>query len=323
MNAAAQVMADGPLPQWILEALQGRVELRDWNARPPAAYRQVQGLFTYGHPAVTGELMDALPALRVVSNHGVGVDHIDLAAARDRNVPVGNTPEVLNGAVADLAFALLLATARRLPESRQVAVDPATRHFDQSQLHGQEVHGARLGIVGLGRIGQEIARRAQGFQMAVTYHNRHRDKAAERELAERELAVRYRDLPQLLEESDFVVLSVPLTPQTQGLIGAAELARMKRSAILINVARGAVVKTDDLVAALRAGTIWAAGLDVTDPEPLPRDHPLLTMPNVLITSHIGSATRQTRRQMAQLAVENLLCGLQGRPLVRAVDLRGR
>ncbi len=204
-----------------------------------------------------------------------------------------------------------------MPESIRLAADPATTHFDQSELHGQEVYGSALGIVGLGRIGQEIARRARGFQMSILYHNRHRDQ-----VAEQQLGAEYRDLPHLLAESDFVLLTVPLTDQTRGLISAVELAQMKGSAVLINLARGPVVNTDDLLAALQTRQIWAAGLDVTDPEPLPRDHPLLSMPNVVITSHIGSATRQTRQKMADLAVENLLKGVNLQSLVRAVSSPG-
>jgi glyoxylate reductase len=181
--------------------------------------------------------------------------------------------------------------------------------FDQSQLHGQDVHGATLGIVGLGRIGREIARRADGFRMQVLYHNRRRNGSAEHELG-----VEYRDLNSLLHESDFVVLSVPLTDESHGLIRAAQLERMKQNAILINVSRGQVVHTGDLLTALRSGQIAAAGLDVTDPEPLPRNHPLLSMPNVVVTSHIGSATQQTRARMEDLTVENLLRGLQGETL---------
>jgi glyoxylate reductase len=258
---------------------------------------------------VSHELIHALPALRVISNHGVGLDHIDLRAALQRGIAVGNTPGVLDDAVADLAFALLLAAARRLPESMQLAADPATIAFDQSQLHGQDVHESTLGIIGLGRIGREIARRALGFRMRLLYHNRRRDPSAEADLG-----AEYRDLPQLLSDADFVVLVVPLTDETRHLIGTPQLARMKSTAVLVNVSRGSVVDTAALTAALRSGRIAAAALDVTDPEPLPRDHPLLGMSNAVITSHIGSATVRTRERMAQIAVDNLLRGLNGTPL---------
>jgi glyoxylate reductase len=178
---------------------------------------------------------------------------------------------------------------------------------------GREVHGATLGIVGLGRIGRQVARRASGFDMRVLYNNRRR-----REEVEVELSVEYCDFQQLLAESDFVMLCVPLTPETKGLINAAALSLMKRTAVLINIARGAVVDTTALTDAMTKETICAAALDVTDPEPLSRDHPLLTMPNVLIVPHLGSATIQTRQRMAELSVKNLLAGLEGLPLERRV-----
>ncbi len=249
----------------------------------------------------------------MISNHGVGVDHIDLAAARDRAIPVGNTPDVLDGAVADLAFALLLAAARRLPESARMAADRQRVEFLTAQPLGDDVHGSTLGIVGLGRIGREIARRAQGFQMTVVYHNRRPDPTAEAELG-----VRYVTLVELLARADFVVLAVPLTAATRGLIGARELQQMKSTATLVNVSRGPVVDTDALLVALQNGQLRRAALDVTDPEPLPSDHPLRDCEQVLITSHIGSATWQTRQRMADLAVDNLLRGLRGQPLLAQV-----
>jgi glyoxylate reductase len=309
MSSIPPVMADRPLPERIVQSLRGQVKWVEWTDCPTAIEQEVEAILTYGQPGVTGPMIDALPNLRVISNHGVGVDHIDVQAARRRGIPVGNTPGVLDGAVADLAFALLLATARRLLESIRLAADPPATASNPSQLVGQDVHGATLGIVGMGRIGREIAHRARGFRMKVVYHNRRRD-----ETAEQDLGVAYRDLSALLEESDFVVLVVPLTDQTQGLIRAPQLLRMKQTAVLINVSRGQVVDTADLVAALVSGQIAAAGLDVTDPEPLPCDHPLLTMPNVVVTSHIGSATVQTRARMADLTIENLLLGLQGQAL---------
>ncbi len=270
---------------------------------------RIEGVYTYGHPTVDATLLDRLPAVRVVSNFGVGVDHIDVKAAAARGIPVGNTPGVLDGATADMAFALLLAAGRRLVEGDRYARGPDFLRYDPSYLIGREVHGATLGIVGMGRIGEQVARRGRAFDMTVLYCNRRRRPAAEEALPARHVS---RD--ELLAASDYVVLTVPLTPETHRLIGRAELARMKPSAILVNIARGAVVDADALTEALAARRIYAAALDVTDPEPLPRDHPLLQLDNVVITPHLGSATEQTRRRMAERSVENLAAGLARRPL---------
>ena len=303
-------MADGPLPNRLRETLESHVHLFPWSARPGADYAEVEGVFSYGHLTVDDCMLDTLPNVRIVSNHGVGVDHIDVAACQRRGVLVGNTPSVLDDTVADTAFTVLLAAARRVPESLRVAADPHTTEFDQTKLHGQDVHHATLGIVGLGRIGQRIAQRAQGFEMSVLYHQRRRNTAAESQLD-----AKYVDFDQLLAEADFLVLTVPLTDKTRGLIGSEQFARMKPSAVLVNVARGPVVVTDALVDALRNNQLWAAALDVTDPEPLPRDHPLLKMDNVVVTSHIGSASIQTRQKMVDLAVENLFNGLAGKDVL--------
>jgi glyoxylate reductase len=291
------------------EMLRDRVEILPWeSAHGPVAGR-VEAIYTYGHPTVDAALLDRLPAVRVLSNFGVGVDHIDVAAAAARGIPVGNTPGILDGATADLAFALLLAAGRRLIEGDRHARGPNFLRYDPSYLLGREVHGSTLGVVGLGRIGGQVARRARAFDMTVLYHGRQRRPAAEAALG-----ARYTPLDGLLAASDYVVLTVPLTPQTRHLIGRAELARMRPTATLVNVARGPVVDTDALTEALAARRIYAAALDVTDPEPLPRDHPLLRLDNIIITPHLGSATEQTRRRMAEVSVENLLAGLSGRPL---------
>lgn len=307
--ALPRVIADGPLSEDVADLVAGRVTLIPWETlddeRPAAA----DGLYTFGHPQVDGELLDRIAGLRVISNYGVGVDHIDLAAAAGRGIPVGNTPGCLDGATADMAFALLLAAARRLVEGDRYARSPAFVRYDPGYMLGTEVHGTTLGIVGMGRIGTQVARRGKAFDMQVCYHNRRR-----RPEVEAELAARHVSLETLLGESDFVVLCVPLTEQTRGLIDAAALSRMKRIAVLVNVSRGPVVVTQHLYEALRDRRIEAAGLDVTDPEPLPRDHPLLQLDNVVIAPHLGSATRQTRRRMAEMSVANLLAGLAGEPL---------
>jgi glyoxylate reductase len=304
-----RVLADLPVSPLISALLAGRVEMLPWTSVAEEVARSIEGIYTYGHPRVDAALLDRLPGVRVISNFGVGVDHIDLAAAAARGIPVGNTPGVLDGATADMAFALLLAAGRRLVEGDRYARGPDFLRYDPTFMLGREIHGSTLGILGLGRIGEQVARRARGFAMTVLYHNRRRRPAVEEVLG-----VRHVSRGELLAASDYVVLTVPLSPETHRLIGRAELALMKPTAILINVARGAVVDTDALTEALTARTIYAAALDVTDPEPLPRDHPLLRLDNVIIAPHLGSATEQTRQRMSEISVENLRAGLAGRPL---------
>lgn len=244
---------------------------------------------------VDTELLDAAPELRAIANYAVGADNIDLAATRERGIPVGVTPDVLTDATADLAFALLLAAARRLPEAEHDVRTGTWSTWGPFGWLGADVHGATLGIVGYGRIGRAVANRAHGFDMTV-------------------LHTKTTPLHDLLAQSDFVSLHVPLTPDTHHLIDADALARMKPTAILINTARGPIVDQAALTAALNEGQIAAAGLDVTDPEPLPLDDALLRAPNVIVLPHIGSATRTARARMADLAVDNLLAALAGEPM---------
>ena len=223
---------------------------------------------------------------------------------------------MLEGATADLGFALLLASARRIVAGDQYAHSAEFVRYDPGYMLGREVHGKTLGIIGMGQIGQQVARRAIGFDMTVLYHNRRRREDIEQAHAP---SVRYAERNDLLMQSDYVMLCMPLTDQTRGSIGSRELSLMKPDATLINIARGAVIDTDALTEAMARGRIAAAALDVTEPEPLPRDHPLLTMPNVIITPHLGSATVETRRRMAEISVENLLAGLRGEPLLHSVS----
>ncbi len=308
MPTLPRVIADLPVSTVVVELIGGRVELVPWDASG-----QIEAIYTYGHPLVDGTMMDRFPGLKVISNFGVGVDHIDVKAASARNIPVGNTPGVLDGATADLAFALILAAGRRVVEGDRYARGPDFLRYDPSFMLGREVHGRTLGIFGLGRIGRQVAARARGFAMTVLYHNRTRNDEAE--IA---LNARYATTDELLANSDYIVLTLPLTTETRGLIGKAELAKMKPTATLVNVARGPVVDKDALTEALATQRIFAAALDVTDPEPLPRDHPLLKLPNIIITPHLGSATEETRRRMAEMSIENLFAGLEGKLLPFAV-----
>lgn len=303
------VMADG-LPLSLKSMLGPEIEILDWDDSPnSSALARAVAFITYGHPRVDGPLMDRSPNLKIVSNHGVGVDHIDCVAAKSRGIRVGNTPGCLDAATADMTMALLLAAARNVVSGDKFARSAEFTHYDPSFMIGYEVTGSTLGIVGLGRIGKQVARRARAFDMKILYHNRRRDEAAERELG-----VSYASLEDLLKESDFVTLNCPLTPETTNLIGQRELRLMKPTGILVNVARGGVVDHDALLAALQSRRIAGAALDVTAPEPLPRSHPLLTLDNIIIAPHLGSAANRTRQRMEEMTVINLKAGLAGEPM---------
>jgi glyoxylate reductase len=298
----ASVFVTRALPGDSLERLRSAHEVTVWDgALPPepAVLRErvadAEGLLCLLTDRVNLALLDAAPRLRAIANYAVGTDNIDLELTRARGIAVGVTPDVLTEATADLAFALLLAAARRLPEAAAAARDGAWRTWEPARWLGAEVDGAALGIVGFGRIGRALARRAEGFRMSV------------RSTADTEL-------DELLAESDFVSLHCPLTPRTRHLIDAAALRRMRPTAILVNTARGGVVDQAALIDALHAGEIAAAAIDVTDPEPPPPGDPIYTTPNLLVLPHIGSATRSARARMTELAVENLLAGLDGRPM---------
>jgi glyoxylate reductase len=293
----------------ILETLADEIEWVPWNSPSD----DIVAVYTYGHPQVDGAILDRMPKVRVVSNYGVGVDHIDLTAAAARNIPVGNTPGILDGATADMGFALLLASARRVVEGDRYARSPEFTVYDPGYMLGREVHSSTLGIIGMGRIGAQVAKRARGFDMQVLYHNRRR-----RPELEDSLGVRYAEFGELLAAADYVMLCCPLSHETRGIIGPAALAQMKPTATLVNIARGPVVDMQALYEALRERRIAGAALDVTDPEPLPRDHPLLKLDNLTIAPHLGSATIETRRKMALMSIENLRAGLAGKPLPNPV-----
>ncbi len=278
--------------------------------------RGVDGLLSLLTDPVDAEVIAAAgPQLKVISNCAVGYDNIDVACATARRIPVGNTPGILTETTADFAFALLLAAARRVAEGDRTVRTGQWITWGPTTLLGFDVHHATLGIIGFGRIGRAVARRARGFDMTVLFHD---PAAAHLPESEREGA-RPVDLETLLRESDFISLHTPLNEATRRLIRRETLALMKPTAVLVNTARGGVVDTDDLYEALRTGRIAYAALDVTDPEPIPADHPLVSLYNVLIAPHIASASRSTRGRMALFAAQNLLAGLRGERLPYCVN----
>ena len=275
----------------------------------------VDGLLTNIMDRVDVSVLDAASGLKVISQLAVGLDNVDVAEATRRGIPVGYTPGVLAKATADVAFALLMSAARRIGESeRWVRNGQWTLAFHPLRWLGVDIHDKTLGIVGLGQIGLEMARRGRGFDMKILYHSRTR-----RPDLEAEHGLVYADMSTLLAESDFVSLHVPLTSDTRHFIGERELRQMKPTAILVNAARGPVVDSHALYTALKEGWIYAAGLDVTDPEPLPLDDPLLTLENVVIAPHVGSASLDSRGAMCMLAARNLVAGLQGKQLERCAN----
>jgi glyoxylate reductase len=329
MSGRPHVFVARTIPENGLGPIRASCELDLWSDELPPPRDELlrrvsgsDGIVTLLTDRVDAELLDAAgPRLRVVSNYAVGFDNVDVPECTRRGIPVGNTPGVLTETTADLAWALLMAAARRLAEGDRLVRAGCWRTWGPLLLLGPDVHGSTLGIVGFGRIGQAMARRAAGFGMRVVYHDTVRPPSE----VEASLSARYAPLVELLAEADVVTLHVNLTRETRHLIDVAALARMKPTAILVNTSRGPVVDTDALVAALRTGTIWAAALDVTDPEPLPADHPLVGLDNCLIVPHIASASRATRGRMAEMAAANLLAGLRGERLPTPVnpDVYGR
>ena len=267
----------------------------------------VDGLLSLLTDPVDAEVMDAAgPNLKVISNYAVGYDNVDLAEATTRGIPIGHTPGVLSETTADMAFALLMAAARRIVEGADYVRAGKWRTWGPTLLLGHDIHNATLGIVGMGRIGQAVTRRAAGFGMRIVYYDPYCDPDKAPFLG---VAVRC-ELEELLAEADFVSLHVPLTEDTHHMINAQTLDHMKPTAVLVNTARGPIVDTDALYQALKDERIAYAALDVTDPEPLPADHKLLTLPNCLVVPHIASASWATRTRMAEMAAENLLAGLR-------------
>jgi len=316
MNARPVVYVTRRIPEAGLDMIRATCTVHLWEGELPPPKEEIlrrvvdcDGLLCLLTDPIDADVIAAGERLRVISQFAVGVNNIALDAATARGIPVGHTPGVLTEATADLSFALLMAAARRIPEGVDQVRAGRWQTWEPLGLLGADVWGATLGIVGLGRIGTAVARRAQGFSMRVLYHD-----AMRRSDLEATLGVEFVALDTLLAQSDFVTLHCPLVPETHHLIDAQRLRRMKSTAILVNAARGPVVETDALVQALQEGWIRAAALDVTDPEPLPADHPLVTLPNCIVVPHIGSATVTARNLMATRAAENLLAGLQGERL---------
>ncbi|MFQ3549028.1 MAG: D-glycerate dehydrogenase [Armatimonadota bacterium] len=309
------------LPQSALDKIAESADMEVWQDELPPPrevliekVKSIDGLLCLLTDKIDAELMDANPNLKVISNYAVGFDNIDIPAATARKIPVGNTPGVLTETTADLAFTLLMASARRIVEADKYTREGKWKTWGPMLFLGQDIHHATLGIVGLGRIGQEMAKRGKGFDMKLIYHD-----AIRNETAEQELGIKYVEMETLLKESDFISLHVPLMESTRHLISTKEFDMMKDTAILINTARGPVVDQKALYTALKDKKIAHAGLDVFDVEPIPADDPLLTLDNVTVVPHIASASVATRTKMAHMAADNLLAGLAGKPLPTQVN----
>lgn len=310
MGAQARVFVTRRLPGDALARLEAEHDVEVWGERVPppreellARAPEIEGLLSLLTDPVDAGLIEAASKLRAISNYAVGVDNVDVRAASARGIPVGNTPGVLTESTADLAVALMLGIGRRLSEGEAFVRAGSWITWEPDLMLGRDLHGSTVGIVGYGRIGQAVGRRLEGFGCELLSTARSGGVPLE----------------ELLRRSDFVTLHCPLTPETRGLIGDEALASMKPTAYLVNTARGPVVDTDAIARALHAGEIAGAALDVTDPEPLPGDHPLLDAPNLLVVPHVGSATHDTRGRMAEIAVDNLLAGLAGKPMPHSVN----
>jgi len=318
MASPPKVFVTREIPAKGLDQVRAACDAEVWPGPLPPPREELlkrakgcEGLLTLLSDTVDAAVMDAAgPQLKVISNYAVGYNNVDVAEAHRRGIKVGNTPGVLTDATADITVALLLAAARHvLPSERSIQAGE-WKTWEPLGFLGADLNGKTLGIVGLGRIGTAVARRLHaGWGMKVLYQGRSRNEHAERELGAERIS-----FDELLSRSDFVSVHCSLNPETRGLFDAAAFRKMKRSAVFVNTSRGPVVDQEALYEALRTGRIFAAGLDVTDPEPLPADHPLLSLANCVITPHIASATIETRDAMAEIAADNLLAGLAGRPL---------
>jgi glyoxylate reductase len=322
MAVKPKVFVSRVLPEAGLKLIREACDAEIWpdHLPPPAAVLRQKiagcdGLVSLLTDKIDGPILDLAPRLKVVSNFAVGFNNIDVPAATERGIAVGNTPGVLTDATADMAFCLLIAAARRVVEGHQYTLSGKWKTWEPLGHLGQDLAGRTLGIVGMGRIGYALAKRCRGgWDMNILYHDVYKNEKVAKELAARQV-----DLDTLLAEADFVSLHADLNEKTRGMIGAEQFKKMKRSAVLVNTARGPLVDQKALAAALKAGTIFAAGLDVTDPEPPAMDDPLLKLPNVIIAPHIASATVETRNNMAEICAKNLIAGLTAQPLVAWVN----
>jgi len=301
------------LPQEAMDRVNSFCDAKTWDGPLPPPrdvlienVANIEGLLSLLTDKIDAELMDKAPKLKVISNYAVGFDNIDIPAATKRGIIVGNTPGVLTETTADLAFTLIMAAARRIVEGDKEVRAGKWKTWGPMILLGQDVHGATLGIVGLGRIGAAVARRAKGFGMKIMYYD-----VIRQEKAEKELGIQYTDLDALLSQSDFITIHTNLTKETHHLIGAKQFEIMKRTGILVNTSRGPIVDNMALYEALRNKKIAYAALDVTEPEPLPADHPLLTLDNVIVVPHIAIASVASRTKMGLMAADNLIAGLKG------------
>lgn len=315
-----QVFVTRKLNPEVIAMLEKVAEVEQWTKNAPIPrelllekIKHVDAVLTMLTERVDEEFLASTKRLRIVANMAVGYDNIDLEACRRHEVIVTNTPDVLTESTADLAFALLMATGRRLTEANRFLLQGEWTAWSPTLMAGQNVYGSTIGIIGMGRIGEAVARRAKGFGMRILYHNRNRKPQAEQETG-----AQYADLAELLQESDYVVLLTPLTEDTRMLMGEKQFSLMKETAVFINVSRGGTVDESALYQALVDKKIWAAGLDVFAVEPVPMDNPLLQLPNVVALPHIGSATVQTRAEMARLAAANIVEVLSGRGPLTAV-----
>lgn len=305
-----------------LDALEEVASVEIWAERQPPPYdlllekaSTIDGLLCLLTDRIDQSLLDAAPRLKVISQMAVGYDNIDVAIATTKKIPIGHTPDVLTDATADFTWSLLMAAARRVVEADRFTRAGQWQTWEPDLLLGADIAGATLGIVGLGRIGQAVARRAKGFEMRLLYTNHRRCNPE----LERSLGIEFVPFEQLLQESDFVTIHAPLTEDTYHLFSDRQFQQMRRSAILINTARGSIINPEALHRALTTHQIAAAALDVTDPEPIPMDSPLLTLENLIVAPHIGSASRPTREKMANMAIANLIAGLKGDRLPHCVN----
>ncbi len=305
----ARIYITRRIPEPAVELLKSHFDCAQWDFAEERAPRDVllreaaqsDGVLAQLSDRIDDEFLQAAPRCRIVANMAVGYDNADVPAMTARGVQLTNTPDVVTESTADVAWALLMAAARRVVEGHKLIEDGGWKGWSPFFMLGQDVAGATIGIVGAGRIGAAVARRARAFDMSILYHNRKPSPQLEAALG-----AGYRTFDALLRESDFVVMTAPLTGETRGLFNARAFALMKSSAVFVNVARGGVVVEADLVGALKAGRPWAAGVDVFEHEPTPRDNPLLSLPNFVATPHVGSATLRTRTKMAMLAAKNLI-----------------